>query len=92
MYCSKCGTLQEEDSFNRKISFRAECSKCFASLHSCLNCKYYQVGLSNDCKIPGTERIVDRAAGNFCEEFSSSNKIPNVKNQDEKKKFEDLFK
>jgi len=92
MYCAKCGLLQEDDPF-RKISFRSECSKCSASLHSCVNCKYHQVGLANDCKIPGTERIVDREAGNFCEEFAPSNNKPaEIKKTEGKKNFEDLFK
>jgi hypothetical protein len=29
----------------------------------------YQPGLPNDCKIPGTDPIADRAAANFCDEF-----------------------
>ena len=91
MYCAKCGTFQEEDSF-RKVSFRSECSSCGASLHSCLNCKYYQVGLANDCKIPGTERILDREAGNFCDEFKSSDTVHSKKPCNGKKNFEDLFK
>ncbi len=92
MYCSKCGALQEKNAFS-KISFRAECDTCGSDLHCCQNCKFYQVGLSNDCKIPGTERIVDRASRNFCEEFAPSEKAPDLGKKNEgKKKFEDLFK
>ena len=91
MYCSNCGTLREVDNFH-KVSFRDECEHCLASLHSCSNCKYYQVGLRNDCKVPGTERILDRVAGNFCEEFSPSEQKTEVKSVDNKKRFEDLFK
>lgn len=91
MYCKKCGTLQE--AVFGKISFRAECSKCGADLHSCVNCKFYQEGLNNDCKIPGTERIVDKTAANFCEEFAPSDqKVEIEKKDDAKKRFEDLFK
>lgn len=91
MYCSQCGTLREEDPFHT-VSFREECKKCFASLHSCVHCKYYQVGLRNDCKIPGTERVLDRIAGNFCEEFAPSMQKIEIKQEDHKKKFENLFK
>ncbi len=91
MYCMRCGTLQEEGL--GKISFRAECTKCSASLHSCIHCKYYQLGLPNDCRVPGTERVVDKTASNFCEEFAPSCKKPEVHNKQEaKKRFEDLFK
>jgi hypothetical protein len=91
MYCAKCGSHQEEDSL-RKISFRAECDRCGASLHSCVNCKYYQVGLANDCQVPGTERVLDREAGNFCDEFKASDKMQVKKKSDGKKNFDDLFK
>ncbi len=91
MHCSKCGEFQEEDAL-RKISFREDCASCGASLHSCVNCKYYQVGLSNDCKIPGTERVADREAGNFCDEFKPSDKAHVKKTSNGKKNFDDLFK
>ncbi len=91
MHCVKCGEFQEEDTLNR-ISFRLECGSCGASLHSCVNCKYYQIGLSNDCQIPGTERVSDREASNFCDEFKPSGKVHPKKSSDGKKKFEDLFK
>jgi hypothetical protein len=92
MYCAKCGQLQEENPF-RKVSFRSECSKCSASLHSCVNCRYYQVGLANDCKVLGTETILDREVWNFCEEFAPSHLKPSeIKKTDGKKKFDDLFK
>lgn len=87
MNCFSCGALVGD-----KISFRTECDKCGASLHCCQNCKYYQVGLYNDCKVPGTERVLDKAARNFCEEFSSLGKGPAVKDSSAKKRFEDLFK
>jgi hypothetical protein len=68
MRCWKCGTDQE-DPPGGKLSFRATCIKCHSWLHCCKNCKNYQPGLPNDCKIPGTEYIPDREANNFCEEF-----------------------
>ncbi len=91
MYCIKCGTFQEERL--GKISFRAECDFCGASLHSCVHCKYYKIGLPNDCQIPGTERIVDREAANFCDEFAPlPQPTPKSSASDAKKRFDDLFK
>jgi hypothetical protein len=91
MYCAKCGAKREVSALD-KILFRDECEKCQAPLHSCINCKYYQVGLPNDCKVPGTERIYDRNAANFCEEFAPSEKKKESKAEDLRKRFEDLFK
>ena len=91
MYCIKCGTLYEEDL--RKLSFRAECESCGASLHSCVQCTYYKVGLPNDCKVPGTEWIADREALNFCEDFAPSSVFVQKKDlPDTRRRFDDLFK
>ena len=87
MLCWSCGFKIED-----KISFRSECDRCAASLHCCQNCKYYQVGLYNDCKVAGTERVLDKSARNFCEDFSPLGKGPESKENLGKKKFEDLFK
>jgi len=42
--------------------------------------------------IPGTERISDRSANNFCEEFSLLGNAPSSPNKNTKQGFEDLFK
>jgi hypothetical protein len=90
MECWKCSApLQEAE--RGKISFRATCDACFAYLHCCRNCKNYRPGLPNNCAIPGTEYIADRAAGNFCDEFALMGKAPVKKDEDLKKRFDDLF-
>ena len=91
MSCFSCGATLEKNSI-QKMSFRAVCENCGASLHSCLGCKFHQVGLSNECRIPGTERIVDRSAANFCDEFSPTDKVFSKKTLETGKRFEDLFK
>lgn len=68
MLCWKCGKKLEDPV--GQIPFRATCDHCHAYLHVCKNCRYYQPGLPNDCKIPDTPRISDREASNFCDEFS----------------------
>lgn len=66
MKCWNCGT---ELNTSDKISFRATCDKCSFYLHCCKNCRNYKPGLPNDCAVPGTEYIADRAANNYCEDF-----------------------
>lgn len=68
MNCWKCKSEYEMPPYG-KLSFRAICDRCQASLHCCKNCKNYKPGLPNDCLIPGTEYIADREANNFCEDF-----------------------
>lgn len=89
MICWQCGQNIE------KIGFRAFCARCGAYLHSCKGCKYFQEGLANDCRIPGTDRIADRSANNFCDEFSPLNEQRTSEKKDlgkSKTCFESLFK
>lgn len=90
MNCWSCGKQLSEPSFG-KLSFRATCDHCGAALHCCQNCKYYKPGAPNDCAVPGTEFVSDRQAINFCEEFSLLGIAPSPKNENAKKKFDDLF-
>lgn len=90
MLCWSCGHAMPDPQFG-KLSFRAVCDKCGMGLHCCLNCKYYAPGRPNDCAVPGTDFIADRAANNFCEEFSILGKGPVPKDPNVKKRFDDLF-
>lgn len=91
MHCWSCRKQLPDPAWG-KITFRETCDHCGAALHCCKNCKYYKVGQPNDCLVPGTERISDKTATNFCEEFSllSTNSPP--KESKDKKRFDDLFK
>lgn len=86
--CWKCGKPLE---IQEKIPFRATCPHCHAYLHSCKNCKNYSPGLPNDCKIPGTDPISDREAGNYCDEFTPLNQLKEKPSQ-KKDPFQKLFK
>ncbi len=75
MFCWKCGKSLDLP-LSGKISFREECSHCHADLHCCENCIYYTLGKPNDCAVPGTDYVADRAKMNFCEEFKILGKPP----------------
>jgi hypothetical protein len=75
MKCWNCGSSYEPPSWG-KMPFRAYCEKCQAALHCCRNCVYFKPGLPNDCAIPGTDFIADRAAANLCEEFKAHGQGP----------------
>jgi hypothetical protein len=89
MKCFQCGTEQD---FGEKLSFRAICDRCQAWQHCCKNCKNYQPGLPNDCKIPGTEWVQDRMSANFCPEFAQANRVMQKDFKESKNKFNSLFK
>lgn len=75
--CWKCG--KELDMPLRQVPFRFTCSFCDAYQHCCVNCHNYQIGLPNNCKVPGTEYIADRENINFCEDFLLLGKPPKPK-------------
>ena len=92
---------------HKPIVFRETCDHCSAWLHCCKNCRFYQRGLPNDCRVPGTDPISDREGVNFCEEFAvNSGRGDSIKisspeeaakrlfgdtETHKKKSFEDLF-
>ncbi len=90
MKCWKCGLELAELTWG-KLSFRAICDGCFSSLHCCNNCVHHKLGAPNECLIPGTPRIVDRSAANFCEDFKVKGTGP-VKSGDPKAAARRLFK
>jgi hypothetical protein len=67
--CYKCQTPLEV----YQIGFRTVCDKCLAGQHCCLNCRNHAPGRRNECLIPDTDYITDRAANNFCDDFQVKN-------------------
>ncbi len=91
MNCWHCGFALPEFPFG-KVSFRETCEACLADLHCCKNCRFYEPGKPNDCRMPGTGYVADRTKNNLCEDFSLLGKHTPSKPGDAKKKFDDLFK
>lgn len=73
-----------------KVSFRLECPFCGTDQHTCKNCRFYEVGKPNDCKVPGTDPIRDREARNFCEEYKTALSPPSSNSNPSR--FDSLFK
>lgn len=73
--CWHCGAKLPTPEWG-KIPFRATCEACNTDLHCCKNCVYYKPGLPNDCAVPGTPFISDRAKNNLCEDFKILGKRP----------------
>lgn len=74
VFCWNCA--KEIDDIPRPVPFRFICPHCDSYQHCCINCQNYQVGLPNNCKIPGTEFIADRQNLNFCDDFVLLGKPP----------------
>ena len=65
--CHKCGA--EWVSEKKRPAFSEYCDQCSAYLHCCKNCRFYEPGAHNDCRIGTTEWVADKARGNYCDEF-----------------------
>lgn len=79
--CHKCGA--EWVSEKRQPGVTEYCDSCSAYLHSCLNCRFHDKYAPNQCRIPNTEGISDRAGANFCDEFEfvhSGESVPSTTN------------
>lgn len=65
--CHKCGAEWVSD--KRQPGVKEVCARCNAYLHCCKNCRHRDPAKHNECRIPNTEWVGDRAGCNFCDEF-----------------------
>jgi len=65
--CHRC--LAEWPGGKRQPGVKDTCDACDAYLHCCLNCRHYNPALHNQCAIPTTDWVGDKAGANFCDEF-----------------------
>lgn len=65
--CFKCGDPLH---FDVKIGRRDMCPNCYAYLHCCRNCKFWDPSVHNECNENRAEFIRDREEGNFCLYFT----------------------
>ena len=78
--CHRCG--QPWDSEKKTPGVKEFCEHCSSYLHSCLNCRFYEPKLHNQCAIPTTEWVGDKAGANFCDEFEFRDTQADRKDQD----------
>ncbi len=64
--CYKC---KEELVFDVKIGIRDTCPNCTSYLHSCRNCRFWNVSAHNQCLERSAELVRDREAMNRCDFF-----------------------
>jgi len=65
--CHRCGGEWLSD--KRQPGVKECCAGCNAYLYCCLNCRFHDRYAHNECQIPNTEWVADRAGCNFCDEF-----------------------
>lgn len=69
--CHKCG--KEWMSDKKVPAVKEFCEACSAYLHCCLNCRFHDRNLHNQCGIPTTDWVGGREGCNFCDEFEFAN-------------------
>ncbi|HUB08558.1 MAG TPA: hypothetical protein VMB50_16245 [Myxococcales bacterium] len=65
-HCQTCGAAVSLDG---PIGRRDACDRCGADLHACVQCRFYDLSASNQCREPQAERVGDKVRSNFCELF-----------------------
>jgi hypothetical protein len=67
--CRACGA---EVGVLERIGRRDGCPSCGVDLHSCRQCRFYDVAAYNACREPQAERVVDKERANFCDWFATA--------------------
>ena len=62
------------------ISLSEECEYCYADLHCCKMCTYYDPKVYNECHETNADRVVEKIKKNFCGYF----KLEGSKSEEEK--------
>lgn len=63
--CSKGLDLEQ----NAKVLRSEECPYCYASVHCCKMCGFYDKTAYNECRETNADRIVEKEKANFCDYF-----------------------
>jgi hypothetical protein len=64
-------------------------------LHSCRNCRFYDVKAHHECREPQSEWVQDKAGGNYCEYFEASLTPATTSNDraaEARRKLDELFR
>lgn len=92
----ECWSCQKVIELDHKPGRQEECPHCFAPLHVCLNCRFYDEFAHNQCKEPQAERVPEKDRANFCDYFESASagaSTPRYHTKaDAQKKWDELFK
>lgn len=87
--CHKCGTPWVSE--KRQPGVKEYCDKCSAYLHCCLNCRFHDRSVHNQCRIGTTDWVADREGANFCDEFEFKDAEAEKKDAGKKEKAKDAI-
>lgn len=64
--CHACGEKQPREN---ALAIGAECRKCGAALHSCVNCRHFDTAVRWECRQPIEAPVRSKTKGNDCSYF-----------------------
>jgi hypothetical protein len=93
-FCYACGKKLIIKEF---IDRESICRYCQSYIHCCYNCKFYNLGVPDQCSESQADFVSDKSKANFCEYFALKEMDSPPINHDEdvrkvKAKLNDLFK
>jgi hypothetical protein len=65
--CHRCGN---EIHLLSELQRTDSCSNCLSDLKCCLNCRFFDPSVNNQCREPQAEWCPDKEKANFCEFFA----------------------
>ncbi|MBI3812015.1 MAG: hypothetical protein HY283_07405 [Nitrospirae bacterium] len=71
------------------------CTGCGSDLHCCLNCRFYDKTVHNQCREPLAEWTANKEKANFCDYFVFADRAGSAAGnspETARKKLDDLFK
>jgi hypothetical protein len=80
--CYKCGA-ELSLAPGQNVSRQEECPKCYANIHCCKMCEFYDTSAYNECREPTADRILEKEKPNFCDYFKLSGKSSGSNNKDD---------
>ncbi|MDY0062065.1 MAG: hypothetical protein RBU45_19805 [Myxococcota bacterium] len=89
-----CHSCKQEVDLEVQIGRDDVCANCYADLHVCFNCKFYDPGRQNECMEPHAGFVRDRERANFCHffTFKDTEEEDEMEQQDARSRLEALFK
>jgi len=64
--CHRCGG---EVKLSSALQRTDQCSHCYSDLKCCLNCRFFDPAVNNQCREPQAEWCPEKEKANFCEFF-----------------------
>lgn len=68
--CYRCG--ESLTALSLPLSRQDQCPACFADLHVCRMCRYYDRNVPRQCREDGAEDVTEKERSNFCDWFKPS--------------------